>query len=70
MGIYIVSNKVLDYIPEDQAYGFDHLMLQLIEKKKRVNVEMYDGYWLDIGRPDDYMVAIDTFDKMKDKFLG
>jgi len=38
-------------------------------KKKVVKVYKYDGYWLDIGRPDDYMQAIEEFDKTKEKFL-
>jgi len=70
MGIYIINNKVLDFIPTNQAYGFDHLMLKMIEDKNQVNVKKHEGYWLDIGRPDDYMVAIETFDKMKKTFLG
>ena len=26
-------------------------------------------YWMDIGRPDDYMKAIDEFEQMRDLFL-
>jgi len=69
MGIYMVSQQVLSYIPENQACGFDDVMLALIEFGKKVNVEMFDGYWLDIGRPDDYMQAIDQFETMKSKFI-
>ena len=31
----------------------------LLELKIKVGVIPHDGYWLDIGRPDDYMEAID-----------
>ena len=31
MGVYMASKKVLEYIPENQFYGFDHLMLDLIK---------------------------------------
>lgn len=69
MGVYMVSKKVLDHIPDNQAFGFDQLMLKLLEKKVKVNVRPYTGYWLDIGRPDDYMQAIDEFEAKKNIFL-
>lgn len=69
MGIYMVSKNVVDYIPENTFYGFDHLMIDLIKDSNNAKVERFSGYWLDIGRPDDYMQAIEEFDKLKDKFL-
>ncbi|MEI6087691.1 MAG: sugar phosphate nucleotidyltransferase [Bacteroidota bacterium] len=69
MGIYMLNKKVLDYIPENMAFGFDQLMLSLLEKKKNVFVNTYAGLWLDIGRPDDYIEAIECFDQLKDKIL-
>lgn len=69
MGIYMVSKKVVDYIPEDTFYGFDHLMLDLMKSGEKPKVQKFSGYWLDIGRPDDYAQAIDEFNIMKEKFL-
>ena len=69
MGIYMVSKKVMEYIPENSAYGFDNLMLDLIKNNKKPKIDKFKGYWLDIGRPDDYSVAIEEFEQMKDKFL-
>ena len=69
MGIYMVNRQVLDLIPAGVAYGFDKLMLDMLAHKKKVKVHRYNGYWLDIGRPDDYMQAIEEFDKTKEKFL-
>ena len=69
MGIYMLNKKVLDYIPDNSPYGFDQLMLDLLEKKKSVFVNTYTGLWLDIGRPDDYIEAIECFDQLKDKIL-
>lgn len=65
MGIYAVSQKVLDYIPKDEYYGFDQLMLQLLQKGVKVSVKEHTGYWLDIGRPDDYQQAIEDCEKGK-----
>lgn len=69
MGIYMLNKVVMDFIPHNQPYGFDHLMLDLIKANKNASVKQFDGYWLDIGRPDDYMVAIDEFEKNKSVFL-
>jgi NDP-sugar pyrophosphorylase family protein len=69
MGIYMVSSRVLKYIPLNAPYGFDSLMIDLLKEKDTVNVRPFAGYWLDIGRPDDYMQAIEEFSDMKNKFL-
>ena len=61
MGVYMASNKVLEYIPENQFYGFDHLMLDLIKDQHPATVKIHSGYWLDIGRPDDYEKACKDF---------
>ena len=69
MGIYALNRAVLQYIPEDQPYGFDHLMLDLLADATPASVMRYDGYWLDIGRHEDYLQAIEEFDAMKGRFL-
>jgi NDP-sugar pyrophosphorylase family protein len=69
MGIYMVSRDVLEHIPGDRPFGFDNLMLDLIKGGKRVTVQPFAGYWLDIGRPDDYAQAIDQFETMRAQFI-
>ena len=64
MGIYMASKSILKYIPYNTAYGFDHLMLDLLADKKTISVEMFEGYWLDIGRPDDYERACNDIDNI------
>jgi NDP-sugar pyrophosphorylase family protein len=70
MGVYMANRKVLDLIPRDRSYGFDNLMIDLIAANQPASVRRHNGYWLDIGRPDDYAQAIDEFEKMKSRFLG
>lgn len=65
MGVYMANKKILDYIPENQLYGFDHLMLDLIKFKNPATVKVHSGYWLDIGRPDDYEKACNDFEENK-----
>ncbi len=65
MGVYAVDRRVLATVPATGAYGFDHLMRDMLRRGDRVGVYPYDGYWLDIGRPDDYARAVDEFDPVR-----
>lgn len=69
MGVYVFSKKILDYVPKNDPFGFDQLMYALTERKAPVFSYPHDGYWLDIGRPDDYARSIEEFEKYKDRFL-
>jgi NDP-sugar pyrophosphorylase family protein len=69
MGIYMVSRDILQHVPMGEPYGFDQLMLAMLAGNKTVRVKPFTGYWLDIGRPDDYAQAIEEFDSMKHRFL-
>jgi NDP-sugar pyrophosphorylase family protein len=69
MGIYMLSKEVLNFIPQNESYGFDTLMLDLIKAERNASVLPFNGYWLDIGRPDDYMQAIEEFESKKSIFL-
>ena len=57
MVIYAVSKKATEYIPADQYFGFDMLMNSFLEKKMEVAIYEHVGYWMDIGRPEDYTKA-------------
>lgn len=69
MGVYVFSKKILYYVPTDEPFGFDQLMHALTAKKEEVYSYPHSGYWLDIGRPDDYARSIDEFERYKDRFL-
>jgi NDP-sugar pyrophosphorylase family protein len=70
MGVYMCSRAVLERIPAGRSYGFDHLMLELIRAGKPARLVRHGGYWLDIGRPDDYAQAIDDFERLRPGLLG
>lgn len=69
MGVYAVSLRVLEHIPPGVPFGFDQLMHALLAAGQRVHVVPYEGYWLDIGRPDDYELANDDFERMRPRLL-
>lgn len=60
MGVYMVNRKVLNHIPKETFFGFDHLMYKLIDEKEPVAINEFDGFWLDIGRPSDYEKAVEV----------
>lgn len=70
MGVYMMSRQALEFIPDNSEYGFDNLMHNLIAAKQHVAVNKFAGYWLDIGRPDDYAQAIDEFESIRTQFLN
>ena len=69
MGIYIIEKQIIKYLPNNRYFGFDHLMYKLLKLKKNVKVINHNGYWLDIGKPEDYINAIKQFKKMKNRLL-
>ena len=58
------------YVPRQGPYGFDELMRDLLEAQQTVHVRRFSGYWLDIGRADDYLQAIEEFSSMNQRFLN
>ena len=64
MGVYVFNRKVLDFTPDEKPFGFDDLMLTLLDKEQTIKVYPYDGYWLDIGRPEDYEKANEDLGKL------
>jgi NDP-sugar pyrophosphorylase family protein len=69
MGVYMLSRRVVEFVPQGRHYGFDDLMHDLIAARQTVSVVPFDGLWLDIGRPEDYMEAVEVFEKQQTKFL-
>jgi mannose-1-phosphate guanylyltransferase len=69
MGVYGMSRQTLaDYQP-GIPLGFDELIIDLLAKKQPPNEYEFDGYWLDIGRPDDYDRANAEFDSVRGSLL-
>lgn len=70
MGIYVFEPRILSYIPYNEYLDFPNLILKLINAGERVQSFPYDGYWMDLGRIDDYEQAIKDFDELKPLILG
>jgi NDP-sugar pyrophosphorylase family protein len=69
MGIYLFSPRVLSFIQPDTYFDFPDLIQLLMERQEKVATYPFEGYWLDIGRPDDYENAVNEFEQKRDLFL-
>jgi len=69
MGVYAFDPKILTYIPDNSYLDFPDLVLSLIHNNLQVDGYLFDGYWQDLGRPDDYAKASQDFETMREKFL-
>lgn len=69
MGIYAFEPHVIDYIPPGQYLDFPDLVRRLLAAGERVMAYPFDGYWQDLGRPDDYEQAARDFEAMRGRFL-
>lgn len=68
-GIYIFEPEVLHYIERGKKLDLPELVLRLMKQGRKVNVYNFDGYWLDIGRHDDYETAMEEFAAHRADFL-
>ncbi len=70
MGVYVFEPRVLSYIGCQERLDFPDLVLRLIAAGERVLSYPYDGYWMDLGRVEDYEQAVRDFEGLKTQFLG
>jgi NDP-sugar pyrophosphorylase family protein len=70
MGVYVFEPRVLEYIPHNRYLDFPDLVLKLIQQGERVRCYRFDGYWQDLGRPDDYEQAVQEFESVRPLILG
>lgn len=64
MGVYAVSRTAIDTYPDGLALGFDQLISDLIARGEPAASYAFDGYWLDIGRPEDYATAATDIERV------
>ena len=69
MGIYVFEPRVMQYIPHNHYLDFPDLVLKMIAAGERVCGYVFEGYWMDLGRPDDYAQAAEDFVSMREQFL-
>jgi len=54
-GVYALSPKIFDYIPEGRAVSIEHEVFPKLAKENKLYGHVFEGMWLDIGKPEDYL---------------
>jgi len=57
MGIYVLEPRAVDVIPVSTRFDVPDLIHALLEGEEAVGAYHHSGFWLDIGRPEDYAAA-------------
>ncbi|HWH00404.1 MAG TPA: sugar phosphate nucleotidyltransferase [Pilimelia sp.] len=65
MGVYGMSRRTLAPYQPGRPFGFDQLVLDLLDRGDHPAGYQFDGFWLDIGRPEDYDAANQDFDRLR-----
>jgi dTDP-glucose pyrophosphorylase len=64
-GIYLMKRSIAEAIPKHKFYNATDTMAQLIQEGKKVHSYPLHGYWLDIGRMEDYQKALKDINHIK-----
>ncbi len=56
-GIYLMKKEMLRHIPKDTFFDAPDLMQELINKNLKVISYPFSGYWLDVGKHEDFEKA-------------
>jgi NDP-sugar pyrophosphorylase family protein len=67
MGIYVFEPEILSFIEPNGYLDFPDLVLTLMKANRKVIAFPFDGYWLDIGRHEDYVRAQEEFETLKEE---
>lgn len=67
MGINCINRSVIEGLAKGEPYGFDNLILDGIRTNKKYRVYPFGGFWLDLGRPEDYDYCNENYDEIKTK---
>ena len=65
MGVYIFEPQVMDFIRPGEYLDFPDLVKLLLQAGHTVYYQTFSGYWLDIGRHEDYAKAATEFENIK-----
>lgn len=69
MGVYVFEPEVVKLLTPGARADLPDLVHRLMAAGKPVNVYPFDGFWLDIGRPEDYARAIEEFETLRPLLL-
>jgi dTDP-glucose pyrophosphorylase len=64
-GVYLIKKNILNHIPENSFFNSTDLIESLIANEYKVVSYPFSGYWLDIGKHEDYNKAQEDINNFK-----
>lgn len=64
-GVYLMKKEMLDFIPKNNFFNATDLIEELIHQGYKVISFPFNGYWLDIGRHEDFEKAQSDFKEFR-----
>ena len=64
-GVYLMKKNLLDLIPENAFFDATDLIESAIKNKMKVVTYNFNGYWLDVGKHDDFKKAQEDIKNIK-----
>ena len=70
MGVYALEPAALGHVKPGGRFDIPDLVLALLDAGLPVGSYPFDGYWLDIGRHDDYEQALGDYETILPRLLS
>ncbi|KPL00336.1 MAG: nucleoside-diphosphate-sugar pyrophosphorylase [candidate division Zixibacteria bacterium SM23_73_2] len=70
MGIYLFEPEILKFIHKGKKLDFPQLMNILLKRGEKISVFRSADFWLDLGRPEDYIRGMEQFERIKNKIFN
>jgi dTDP-glucose pyrophosphorylase len=64
-GVYLMKKELINIIPQNKYYNATDLMEELINMNKKIISIPFLGYWLDVGKHDDFDKAQNDINSIK-----
>ena len=56
-GMYVLSDAVFELIPNGKKVSMEYDVFPILVEKGKLYGRRFDGLWVDVGKPDDYILA-------------
>lgn len=56
-GVYVLDHSIINMIPPDTKVSTERSIFPQIAQERKLYGQKFDGLWIDIGTPDDYLNA-------------
>ena len=62
-GIYVMEPEILECVPPTGYFDFPDLVHALLEANHPISAYEFGGFWLDLGRAEDYQHAVEFWER-------